>query len=95
MSTASGKEELLPVEGIFVEIGLLPNTGWLGNTLDMNEVRQVKVDPRTHKTSHLAGGGNQAIGSGGDASRVEEQVKNIAHSSLPNLECPLRAVSFR
>ncbi len=48
----SGKESLLPVEGIFVEIGLLPNTGWLGTTLEMNAVKQVKVDPRTHRTSH-------------------------------------------
>ncbi len=48
----TGKEELLPVEGIFVEIGLLPNTEWVGNALEMNEVRQIKVDPRTHRTSH-------------------------------------------
>ncbi|MSU73845.1 hypothetical protein EXS56_01765 [Candidatus Kaiserbacteria bacterium] len=50
--TVSGKEELLPVEGIFVEIGLLPNTGWVGPVLDMNAVKQIKVDPRTHQTSH-------------------------------------------
>ncbi len=48
----SGKEEVLPVEGIFVEIGLIPNTTWIGNALDMNEVGQIKVDPRTHRTSH-------------------------------------------
>ena len=52
--TLSGKEELLLVEGIFVEIGLLPNTEWVGNVLDMNEVKQIKVDPRTHQTSHPA-----------------------------------------
>ncbi len=50
--TLSGKEELLPVEGIFVEIGLLPNTEWIGNSLEMNEIKQIKVDPRTHRTSH-------------------------------------------
>ncbi len=48
----TGKEELLPVEGIFVEIGLLPNTGWVGPVLEMNAVKQIKVDPRTHQTSH-------------------------------------------
>jgi len=47
----SGQETLLPVEGIFVEIGLLPNTGWLGNSLEMNAIKQVKVDPRTQRTS--------------------------------------------
>ncbi len=48
----TGKEALLPVEGIFVEIGLIPNTDWLGTALEMNAVKQVKVDPRTHRTSH-------------------------------------------
>lgn len=45
-------ETLLPVEGIFVEIGLLPNTTWIGDTLAMNEIKQIKVDPKTQRTSH-------------------------------------------
>ncbi len=49
---AAGIETLLPVAGIFVEIGLLPNTGWVGAALEMNEVKQIKVDPRTQRTSH-------------------------------------------
>lgn len=48
----TGKEDLLPVEGIFVEIGLLPNTEWLGEVLEMNEVKQIKVDPKTQRASH-------------------------------------------
>ncbi|MEK7156574.1 MAG: FAD-dependent oxidoreductase [Patescibacteria group bacterium] len=48
----SGKEELLPVEGIFVEIGLIPNTGWTGSVIEKNAVGQIQVDPRTHQTSH-------------------------------------------
>jgi len=51
-SVQSGKEELLPVEGIFVEIGLIPNTGWTGSAIEKNVVGQIKVDPRTHQTSH-------------------------------------------
>jgi alkyl hydroperoxide reductase subunit F len=47
----SGQETLLPVEGVFVEIGLLPNTGWVGDLVEMNEIKQVKVDPRTQRTS--------------------------------------------
>lgn len=49
---AAGVETLLPVSGIFVEIGLLPNTTWIGDTLEMNAVKQIKVDPRTQRTSH-------------------------------------------
>ena len=48
----TGKESVLPVEGIFVEIGLLPNTEWIGSTLEKTAVGQIKVDPRTHRTSH-------------------------------------------
>src|SRR3989344_883767 len=48
----TGKEELLPVEGIFVEIGLLPNTEWIGNAVEMTEFKQIKTDPKTQRTSH-------------------------------------------
>jgi len=51
-SDAAGTETTLPVAGIFVEIGLLPNTAWLGDTLTLNEVKQIVVDPRTQRTSH-------------------------------------------
>jgi alkyl hydroperoxide reductase subunit F len=49
---ATGAETLLPVAGIFVEIGLLPNSGWLGGALELNETNQIKVDARTQRTSH-------------------------------------------
>ncbi len=51
-NSLTGEEKLLAVEGIFVEIGLLPNTTWIGGALDMNEIKQIKVDPRTQRTSH-------------------------------------------
>ncbi len=45
-------EHTLPVAGIFVEIGLVPNTEWLGDIVQLNAVKQVIVDPRTQKSSH-------------------------------------------
>lgn len=48
----TGKEDVLPVEGIFVEIGLLPNTEWIGSALEMNAVKQIKVDPKNQRASH-------------------------------------------
>jgi len=48
----TGKEETLPVEGIFVEIGLLPNTEWVGDKLEMNAIKQIKEDPKTQRASH-------------------------------------------
>ncbi len=44
----------LPVGGIFVEIGSLPNTEFLKGVVDLNEYDHVVTDPRTQKTS-LAG----------------------------------------
>ena len=45
-------ETLLPVEGIFVDIGLIPNTAWTGLAVEKNTVGQIKIDTRTHQTSH-------------------------------------------
>ena len=48
----TGKEELVPAEGVFVEIGLIPNTEWLGSALELNAMKQVIVDPKTQRASH-------------------------------------------
>ena len=53
--TGNGTETLLPVEGIFVEIGLLPNTEWINGALELNELKQIQTDPRTQRTSHPRG----------------------------------------
>jgi alkyl hydroperoxide reductase subunit F len=48
----TGEETKLDVGGIFIEIGLLPNSEWLGNVVTLNEVKQVVADPMTQRTSH-------------------------------------------
>ncbi len=40
----TGKEEVLPVKGVFVEVGLDPNTGFLKGLVDLNEYGEVIVD---------------------------------------------------
>ena len=45
-------ESSLPVEGIFVEIGHVPSTEWLGGAVALNESGKIVVDPRTQRTSH-------------------------------------------
>ena len=47
----TGEEKRLDVTGIFVEIGLLPNTEWLGSALQLNAIKQVVTDPNTQRTS--------------------------------------------
>ncbi|HYC34136.1 MAG TPA: FAD-dependent oxidoreductase [Candidatus Paceibacterota bacterium] len=41
----------LPVTGIFVEIGLLPNTGYAKDLIAQNQIGQVIVDPKTQATN--------------------------------------------
>jgi NADH-dependent peroxiredoxin subunit F len=50
--TKTGDEKKLPVTGIFVEIGLLPNTDWLGEAVAVNQTKQVIVDAKNQRTSH-------------------------------------------
>jgi len=45
-------EHQLAVQGIFVEIGLVPNTEWIGEGLELTPTKQIVVDPRTGKASH-------------------------------------------
>ncbi|MDB5237866.1 MAG: hypothetical protein JWM46_136 [Candidatus Kaiserbacteria bacterium] len=45
-------ETTLPVTGIFVEIGLIPNSAWLGTTVALTQTQQIVVDPLTQRTSH-------------------------------------------
>lgn len=64
--------QLLPVAGIFVEIGLIPNTAWAGAFVEKNEIGQITVDPRTGKTSH------GAIWAAGDCTDALYHQNNIA-----------------
>lgn len=49
--TVSGEEHVLPVQGVFVEIGTIPNTSMLEGVVDLNPHKHVVVDPRTQRTS--------------------------------------------
>ena len=40
----------LAVTGIFVEIGLIPSTSFAKNIVELNQVGQIAVDPRTQQT---------------------------------------------
>lgn len=47
----SGETETIPVGGIFVEIGLLPNTDFVRNLVDCDELGRIKIDPWNQRTS--------------------------------------------
>jgi alkyl hydroperoxide reductase subunit F len=43
---ATGASNRLDVEGVFVQIGLLPNTEWLDGTVELTDRREIVVDDR-------------------------------------------------
>jgi len=45
---STGEEERIMVEGVFIEIGLIPNTGFLNGFLEMNELGEIIVDQDCH-----------------------------------------------
>ncbi len=44
----SGAQRSLALEGIFVQIGLLPNTDWLKGTLELSRFGEIVVDAKNH-----------------------------------------------
>lgn len=47
----SKKEKSISVEGCFIEIGSIPNTEFLKGLVDLNELGEIVVNPRTFQTS--------------------------------------------
>jgi alkyl hydroperoxide reductase subunit F len=43
---ASGEEKHIELEGVFVQIGLVPNTEWLGDAVERNRMGEIVVDAR-------------------------------------------------
>ena len=42
----TGEEKHIPLSGVFVQIGLVPNTDWLGDTVERNRMGEIVVDKR-------------------------------------------------
>ncbi len=71
-NTVTGEEGTLPVGGIFVEVGQIPNTDFLKELLPLDEIGRVLVDPRSQATS-LPG-----IWAAGDCTDILYHQNNIA-----------------
>jgi alkyl hydroperoxide reductase subunit F len=46
----TGKEKILSLEGVFVEIGNVPATGFVKDLVEFNEKDEIKIDPKTNMT---------------------------------------------
>ncbi len=68
----TGEDKTLPVTGIFVEIGMIPNTNFASEVVDLDEYKRIKIDPWTQKTSA------ENIWAAGDCTNVKYHQNNIS-----------------
>ena len=45
---ATGEEHRVPLEGVFVQIGLVPNTEWLRGTVELSKFGEIVIDAKGH-----------------------------------------------
>lgn len=67
----TGKESDLNIKGLFLEIGLIPNTEFLGNLVALNDLGEIIVDEGNHTSAH-------GIFAAGDATCVKSKQIIIA-----------------
>lgn len=86
---ADGAEHTLPVTGIFVEIGMIPNTEFLSELVELDEYKRVKIDPWTQKTDV------PGLWAAGDCTNIRYHQNNIsagdAVRALEDIYIQLRA----
>lgn len=70
--TTSGTETTIDVTGVFVEIGMIPNTEFAADVLTLDAYKRVEIDPWTQKTS------TPGIWAAGDCTNVRYHQNNIS-----------------
>jgi NADH-dependent peroxiredoxin subunit F len=79
----------IPVSGIFVEIGLIPSTDFVGNLVKLDEYKRIMVDPKNQRTSMegVWAAGDSTDGlyhqnniAAGDAVKALEDIYNYLHT---------------
>jgi len=69
---ATGEEKKLDVQGVFIEIGSVPNSGLVKNIVTTDAIGRIVVDPRTMRSSTVG------IWAAGDVTDCLYQQNNIA-----------------
>lgn len=62
----------LPVSGIFVEIGLIPNTEFAAGLVELDDFKRIKIDPWTQQTTV------PCIWAAGDCTNIKYHQNNIS-----------------
>ncbi len=85
----TGEEKELAVTGVFVEIGLVPNTEFASSLLKLDEYKRIEIDPWTQQTSV------PGIWAAGDCTNIKYHQNNIsagdAVKALEDIYIHLRA----
>jgi len=69
---ADGTEQALAVSGIFMEIGMIPNTDFVADAVELDEYGRVKIDPWTQQTS------TPGVWAAGDCTNIKYHQNNIS-----------------
>jgi alkyl hydroperoxide reductase subunit F len=69
---SAGEKHKLPIAGIFVEIGQIPNTDFVKNIVPLDQIGRIKIDPWNQKTE-IPG-----IWAAGDCTNILYHQNNIA-----------------
>lgn len=68
----NGEEVTIPAGGIFVEIGMIPNTAYAKDAVTLDAYGRVEIDPWTQKTT------TPGIWAAGDCTNIKYHQNNIA-----------------
>ncbi|HWA32394.1 MAG TPA: FAD-dependent oxidoreductase [Candidatus Paceibacterota bacterium] len=68
----TGETTELPVSGIFVEVGQIPNTGFVKDVVELDQYGRIKIDPTNQKTK------TPGLWAAGDCTDVLYHQNNIA-----------------
>jgi alkyl hydroperoxide reductase subunit F len=71
-NVVTGAEDILNVQGIFVEIGQIPNTKFAEGLVNIDKIGKIEIDPWTQKTSE------SGIWAAGDCTNIRYHQNNIA-----------------
>ncbi len=90
----SKKEFIIPIDGIFVQIGSIPATGFVKKLVDFNKSDEIKIDPKTGqtKTPGLFAAGDvtdikdkQIIVAAGEGAKAALSVYEYLSGGIPNV----------
>lgn len=70
--TKTSEEKTIPITGVFIEIGMIPNTNFVESLVELDDYKRIVIDPWTQKSSA------KNIWAAGDCTNVHYHQNNIA-----------------